>query len=189
MPSLHNKSAWLEVYNRGVVFYQKKKTATSMISFFRAHKRLSIIFVLWAVLCSLILLPNWREGPFYLLFFSTLFLMLIASQVFWIDRIHPGSIKTPCCDSVGQETRTNLGIGRITLQNRSLSAEAGFCALHLTLSMGSYSLRLVVVISPLHSLTEVFARPYTRIPGCILPASLGAFSYANSVCWRSAAAR
>src|SRR5438045_6557905 len=58
-----------------------------MISFFRAHKRLSIIFVLWAVLCSLILLPNWREGPFYLLFFSTLFLMLIASQVFWVVRV------------------------------------------------------------------------------------------------------
>ena len=55
-----------------------------MISFFRAHKRLSIIFALWAVLCSLILLPNWREGLFYLLFFCTLFLMLIASQVFWV---------------------------------------------------------------------------------------------------------
>jgi uncharacterized protein len=58
-----------------------------MISFFRAHKRLSIIFILWAVLCSLILLPNWREGPLYLLFFSTLFLMLIASQVFWVVRV------------------------------------------------------------------------------------------------------
>ncbi len=45
------------------------------------------MFVLWAVLCSLILLPNWREGPFYLLFFSTLFLMLVASQVFWVVRI------------------------------------------------------------------------------------------------------
>ena len=55
--------------------------------FIRAHKRLSIIFVLWAVLSSLILLPNWREGPFYLLFFSTLFLMLIASQVFWVVRV------------------------------------------------------------------------------------------------------
>ena len=41
---------------------------------------------MWVVLCSLVLLPNWREGPFYLLFFSTLFLMLIASQVFWVVR-------------------------------------------------------------------------------------------------------
>jgi hypothetical protein len=63
------------------------KTVTRAISFFRAHKHLSIIFVLWAVLCSLILLPNWREGPFYLLFFSTLFLMLSASQVFWVVRV------------------------------------------------------------------------------------------------------
>ncbi len=63
------------------------KAVTRTISFFRAHKQLSMIFVLWAILCSLILLPNWREGPFYLLFFSTLFLMLVASQVFWVVRL------------------------------------------------------------------------------------------------------
>jgi hypothetical protein len=68
------------------VFFRKRRTATILISFFKAHKRLSIIFALWAVLCSLILLPNWREGPFYLLFFSSLFLMLVASQVFWVVR-------------------------------------------------------------------------------------------------------
>jgi len=55
---------------------------------------------LWAVLCSLILLPNWREGAFYLLFFSTLFLMLTASQVFWVvrfvdlgERFIPGKLR------------------------------------------------------------------------------------------------
>jgi predicted MPP superfamily phosphohydrolase len=58
-----------------------------MISFCTGHKRLSVIFFSWVAFCAFTLIPNWREGPFYLLFFSALFLMLIASQVFWVGRV------------------------------------------------------------------------------------------------------
>jgi predicted MPP superfamily phosphohydrolase len=58
-----------------------------MISFFRAHKRVSVITFLWVAFCAFWLIPNWREGPFYFLFFSALFVMLIASQLFWIRRV------------------------------------------------------------------------------------------------------
>jgi len=51
------------------------------ISFFRTHKRLSITVFSWVAFCAFTLIPNWREGPFCLLFFSAIFLMLIASQV------------------------------------------------------------------------------------------------------------
>src|SRR6266852_2876932 len=58
-----------------------------MISFFRAHKRVSVITFLWVAFCAFWLIPNWREGPFYFLFFSTLFVTLIDSQLFWIPRV------------------------------------------------------------------------------------------------------
>src|SRR6266496_5449093 len=58
-----------------------------MISFFRAHKRVSVITLLWVVFCAFWLIPNWREGPFYFLFFSAIFVMLIARQLFWIRRV------------------------------------------------------------------------------------------------------
>jgi len=58
-----------------------------MISFVRAHKRLNVIIFLWVVFCAFVLIPNWREGPFYFLFFSVLFLTMIGSQVFWIPRV------------------------------------------------------------------------------------------------------
>src|SRR6266849_6263485 len=58
-----------------------------MISFFRAHKRVSVITFAWVAFCAFVLIPNWREGPFYFLFFSTLFVTLIASQLFWIPRV------------------------------------------------------------------------------------------------------
>ena len=58
-----------------------------MISFLRAHKRVSVIIFSWVVFCALVLIPNWREGPFYFLFFSTLFLTLLASQLFWIPQV------------------------------------------------------------------------------------------------------
>ncbi len=58
-----------------------------MISFFRAHKRVSVITFLWVAFCAFWLIPNWREGPFYFLFFSAIFVMLIASQLFWIRRV------------------------------------------------------------------------------------------------------
>jgi hypothetical protein len=60
------------------------KTAMTMISFFRAHKRVSVITFLWVAFCAFWLIPNWREGPFYFLVFSAGFVMLIASQLFWI---------------------------------------------------------------------------------------------------------
>ena len=58
-----------------------------MISFLRAHKRLNVIIFSWVVFCAFVLIPNWREGPFYFLFFSVLFLTMIGSQVFWIPRV------------------------------------------------------------------------------------------------------
>ena len=58
-----------------------------MIRFFSAHKRVSVIIFSWVALCAFVLIPNWREGPFYFLFFSTLFVTLIASQLFWIPRV------------------------------------------------------------------------------------------------------
>ena len=58
-----------------------------MINFVRAHKRLSVIIFLWVVFCGFVLIPNLREGPFYFLFFSALFVTMIASQVFWIPRV------------------------------------------------------------------------------------------------------
>jgi predicted MPP superfamily phosphohydrolase len=63
------------------------QTATKMISFFGAHKRVSVIIFSWVVFCAFVLIPNWREGPFYFLFFSALFLTLIGSQLFWIPRV------------------------------------------------------------------------------------------------------
>ena len=55
-----------------------------MITFLRAHKRVMVITVSWVAFCAFWLIPNWREGPFYFLFFSGIFVMLIASQLFWI---------------------------------------------------------------------------------------------------------
>lgn len=56
----------------------------SIIRLVRAHKGVSVIIFSWVVFCALVLIPNWREGPFFFLFFSVLFVTLIASQVFWI---------------------------------------------------------------------------------------------------------
>ena len=58
-----------------------------MINFLRAHKRASVIFFSWVAFCTFVLIPNLREGPFYFLFFSALFVTMIASQVFWIPRV------------------------------------------------------------------------------------------------------
>src|SRR5438128_4434958 len=57
-----------------------------MITFLRAHKRL-ITFSLVAF-CAFWLTPSWSEvGPFGFLFFFALFVMLIVSQIFWVDRV------------------------------------------------------------------------------------------------------
>jgi len=55
-----------------------------MINFFRAHTRGSVITLSWVAFCAFVLIPNWREGLFDFLFLSALFLMLIASQLFWV---------------------------------------------------------------------------------------------------------
>ncbi len=58
-----------------------------IINFFRAHRRGSVITLSWVVFCAFVLIPNWREGLFDFfdfLFLSALFLMLIASQLFWV---------------------------------------------------------------------------------------------------------
>lgn len=68
-------------------YFSGTKTATTMISFFRAHKRVSVIAFSWVAFCAFRLIPNWREGPVYFLFFSALFVTLIASQLFWIVRV------------------------------------------------------------------------------------------------------
>src|SRR5713226_4529467 len=57
-----------------------------MTSFLRAHKRV-ITFSLVAF-CAFWLAPSWGEaGPFFFLLFFALFVMLIASQLFWIRRV------------------------------------------------------------------------------------------------------
>src|SRR5690242_2771512 len=58
-----------------------------MIRFFKTHKRVSVIFLSWVAFCALTLIPNWREGPFFFLFFSAIFVILIASQLFWVGRV------------------------------------------------------------------------------------------------------
>src|SRR6202158_4313996 len=69
------------------LLYSSGTKTARMISFVRAHKRVSVIIFLWVAFCALVLIPNWREGPFYFLFFSALFLTLLAGQLFWIPRV------------------------------------------------------------------------------------------------------
>lgn len=60
-----------------------------MITFIRAHKRLTVISFLWVVFCGFFIIPNWHEGPepLYFLVFSTGFVTLISAQIFWIGSI------------------------------------------------------------------------------------------------------
>src|SRR5690242_4815184 len=60
-----------------------------MITFIRAHKRLTVIIFLWIVFCGFFIIPNWHEGPepLYFLVFSTGFVTLISAQLFWISSI------------------------------------------------------------------------------------------------------
>jgi predicted MPP superfamily phosphohydrolase len=70
---------------------------TTMIAFLKAHKRATVIVVSWIVFFVFWLIPNRREGPFYFVLFSAVFVMLIASQLFWMgclldlgERLIPG---------------------------------------------------------------------------------------------------
>jgi len=68
------------------VFFKKTKTAMTIISFFRAHKR--VITFSFVALCAFWLTPSWSEaGPFYFVLAFVLFVMLIAGQLFWVGRV------------------------------------------------------------------------------------------------------
>jgi predicted MPP superfamily phosphohydrolase len=67
--------------------YSSGTKMARMISFLRAHKRVSVIIFSWVTFCAFVLIPNWREGPVAFLFFSALFVTMIASQLFWIGRV------------------------------------------------------------------------------------------------------
>ena len=108
--------------------YSSGTKMARMIRFLRAHKRVSVIIFSWVAFCAFVLIPNWREGPFYFLFFSALFVMLIASQLFWVghvvglgERFIPGKprralayVHRKCCLSV-----------LLCLQHRPLGHPAG----------------------------------------------------------------
>src|SRR5215472_10333341 len=57
-----------------------------LITFIRAHKRLTVIISLWVAFCGLFIIPNWHEGPepLYFLVFSIGFVTVISAQFFWI---------------------------------------------------------------------------------------------------------
>ena len=58
------------------------------ISFIRAYKRVIIFFlVAWIAFLFLWLIPNWSKGFFYIVFSSVMFVILVASQFFWIGRV------------------------------------------------------------------------------------------------------
>src|SRR5205814_1611795 len=50
-------------------------------------RSVSVIIFSLVVFCAFVLIPSWREGPFAFVFFSTLFVTMIASQLFWIPRV------------------------------------------------------------------------------------------------------
>src|SRR5215467_11354056 len=66
---------------------QSSSMKAKAIAFIRAHK-LSLFFLFsWLILLVLWLIPNWSEGPFYFVFISTIFLIIVGSQVFWVSLI------------------------------------------------------------------------------------------------------
>lgn len=71
------------------MFLRKTKTATTVTTFFRGHKRLTAIIFSWVVFCCFFIIPNWNEGPepLYFLVFSVGFVTLISAQLFWIGGI------------------------------------------------------------------------------------------------------
>src|SRR5207245_9372560 len=60
-----------------------------MITFIRAHKRLTVIIFVWVVFYGFFIIPTWHEWPepLYFLVFSTVFVTLISAQLFWIGGI------------------------------------------------------------------------------------------------------
>ena len=56
-------------------------------NFIRAHKLILFFVFSWLIFFVLWLIPNWSEGPFYFVFMSIMFLIIVGSQLFWISRI------------------------------------------------------------------------------------------------------
>jgi hypothetical protein len=72
------------------VFFKKTMTATMVITFFRAHKRVisRVITYSLVALCAFWLSPSWSEaGPFYFVIAFVLFVMLVGGQFFWVGRV------------------------------------------------------------------------------------------------------
>jgi predicted MPP superfamily phosphohydrolase len=64
------------------MFFKTTKTATTMVTVLRAHKRMATFSLV--AFCAFWLTPSWSEvGPFYFLLFFAILVMLIASQLFW----------------------------------------------------------------------------------------------------------
>jgi predicted MPP superfamily phosphohydrolase len=66
------------------------KTAATMISFFRTHKPVISRVITFSLVAfgAFWLAPSWSEvGPLFFLLFFAIFVMLIASQLFWIRRV------------------------------------------------------------------------------------------------------
>jgi len=80
-------SSYSQASSEVTVSPQSLDIKAKAIGLIGAHKRVSVITFLWVVFCAFWLIPNWREGPFYFLFFSAIFVMLIAGQLFWMARV------------------------------------------------------------------------------------------------------
>jgi len=57
------------------------------IGLIRAHKLILFFVVTRLIFLVLWLIPNWSEGPFYFVFSSVMFVILVGSQLFWIARV------------------------------------------------------------------------------------------------------
>ena len=57
------------------------------IGFIGSHKLSLFLLFSWLIFLPLWLIPNWIEGPFYFVFLSIMFVILVGSQLFWIYRI------------------------------------------------------------------------------------------------------
>jgi len=55
--------------------------------FIRAHKLILFFLFSWLIFFVLWLMPNRSEGPFYFVFMSIMFVIIVGSQLFWMSRI------------------------------------------------------------------------------------------------------
>jgi uncharacterized protein len=57
------------------------------VGFIKTQKLILFFLFSWLIFLVLWLIPNWSEGPFYFVFSSVMFVIIVASQLFWIARI------------------------------------------------------------------------------------------------------